>query len=252
MHVSRISVSLGAQAINYPCAQQAHYPYMNIEIVAAKLAGTYACGSKVKPAPGHAQLRSGWASQPCDCDNSYKWANCGHRHAQLHGLARSSEGSVPVGGSSRVETDCSKEGPSADPAWLSTCKTDGGCVRVVLGPSLINASSSLRLTNTTYSSGAATAGYLWCIDHINGIVYAKLDATPTGGVGFFKLYDSATQSSACAFLVHHWIDGDLVRIYSQEGGLECSLDWVQLAQSDGVTNASLLAKRVVPLARMLT
>ena len=48
------------QATNYPCASGGHYPYMNIEIVAVQLVGTYACGSKAKP--DFNVLRSGAAS----------------------------------------------------------------------------------------------------------------------------------------------------------------------------------------------
>ena len=43
------------------------------------------------------------------------------------------------------------------------------------------------------------------------------------------------------FLTHHWIDGDLVRVYKKDG-LNCTLDWVQIPDNvTGVTNATLHA-----------
>ena len=60
---------------NYPCDTAGHYPYMNVEIVAVKLQGTYACGSNA--IPDFNVLRSGWADQPCACDNTIRFSNCG-------------------------------------------------------------------------------------------------------------------------------------------------------------------------------
>lgn len=57
--------------VNYPCDRAGGYPYMNIEIVAVKLQGTYTCGSVGKPDPN--VLRSGWADKPCDCNNAIKY-----------------------------------------------------------------------------------------------------------------------------------------------------------------------------------
>ena len=48
---------------------------------------------------------------------------------------------------------------------------------------------------------------------------------------------------SCRFLLHHWVYGDLVRVYDQQKGLDCTLDWVQVASNvTGVTSATLKVK----------
>ena len=80
----------------------------------------------------------------------------------------------------------------------------------------------------------------WCIDHENLIVYAKIADTPQRSIAFFQVVDDQTHHS-CRFLTHHWIDGDFVRVYKQDG-LNCTLDWVQIPDNvTGVTNATLHA-----------
>jgi hypothetical protein len=59
---------------NYPCASSCGVPYMNIEIVAVKLTGTYSCG---QPAGTPSSLRAGWGGHtPCKCDPSNPNTNC--------------------------------------------------------------------------------------------------------------------------------------------------------------------------------
>lgn len=61
--------------VNYPCAAGAGLPYMNLEIVAVKLTGTYACGD---PNGAPASIRGGWeGSLPCNCNNGVGRLNCG-------------------------------------------------------------------------------------------------------------------------------------------------------------------------------
>lgn len=61
--------------VNYPCDHQAGAKYMNLEIVAVKLTGTYACGA-AGGAPS--AIRAGWmGSKPCNCDESMGTLNCG-------------------------------------------------------------------------------------------------------------------------------------------------------------------------------
>lgn len=68
---------------NYPCLDEVsnlngHGGYMNIEILAAKLVGTYACGD-ANPNNGGLSgvLASGWqASHDCQCDNNQGYLNC--------------------------------------------------------------------------------------------------------------------------------------------------------------------------------
>jgi hypothetical protein len=63
--------------VNYPCTKSKESPgdFMNIEIVAVKLVGTYACGSKSGGTESY--FSSGWHSKPCTCDNKLKISNCG-------------------------------------------------------------------------------------------------------------------------------------------------------------------------------
>jgi len=63
---------------NYPCGKekQVDAKYMNVEVVAVKLKGTYACGTK-HGSPSKDVLRAGWHSKRCDCSNQYDDSNCG-------------------------------------------------------------------------------------------------------------------------------------------------------------------------------
>lgn len=61
-------------AVNYPCAAGIGAPYMNIEIVAVKLIGTYSCGQAQGTADA---LRAGWGGyKPCRCDPTNPNTNC--------------------------------------------------------------------------------------------------------------------------------------------------------------------------------
>lgn len=64
--------------VNYQCdthnTGHAGLDYMGIEILAAKLVGTYACGG---PAGAPPTVKAGWqASKPCECDNKMQYLNC--------------------------------------------------------------------------------------------------------------------------------------------------------------------------------
>lgn len=60
--------------VNYPCAKGIGASWMNMEIVAVKLVGTYACG-QAQGTP--ASLRAGWnGNKPCKCDPSNPNTNC--------------------------------------------------------------------------------------------------------------------------------------------------------------------------------
>lgn len=60
--------------VNYPCAKPIGVPWMNMEIVAVSLTGTYACGS-AQGTPS--SLRAGWhGEKPCKCDPSNPNTNC--------------------------------------------------------------------------------------------------------------------------------------------------------------------------------
>jgi len=59
---------------NYPCASKIGVSWMNMEIVAVKLIGTYACGQPHGTAPA---LRAGWRGhKACNCDPSNPNTNC--------------------------------------------------------------------------------------------------------------------------------------------------------------------------------
>mmetsp|Transcript_19907 Transcript_19907/g.50647 ORF Transcript_19907/g.50647 Transcript_19907/m.50647 type:complete len:203 (+) Transcript_19907:808-1416(+) len=197
---------------------------MNIEIVATKLQGTYACGSQDKPDTN--VMRSGWASAPCDCDNALRFTNCGRQLAQHAGLGFSM---VPA--STSVPVDCTASTATA-PSWFKACASDGGCMRVAISSSM----PALVLTNSSMGSNA-TSGFNWCIDSTNFVVYAKIHGPPSGSVAFFEVNDDVS-SGLCRFLTHHWIDGDLISVYEQNG-LNCTLEWVQIPDTDGVTSGTL-------------
>jgi hypothetical protein len=60
--------------INYPCDSKVGAKFMNLEIVAVKLVGTYPCGTS---AGAPSSIRAGWkASQACKCDNKETYSNC--------------------------------------------------------------------------------------------------------------------------------------------------------------------------------
>ena len=237
---------------NYPCTRNPNpgkYPYMNIEIVAVKLQGTYPCGSLSKPDPN--VLRSGYADKPCDCDNSLSpFSNCGrslldsseHRTwssmaSQMPGRegSRSSPSVLSALAQSRVPADCSNA-KAADPPWFSTCLNDGGCVRVS-----INTTLQPLIQNSTFGPNATvTMGMDWCIDHTNLVVYTKMSDTPSRSAAFFEATFDDTTGRACRFLTHHWISGDIVRVYQHLHDLNCTLDWDQLTSNvTGVTQATL-------------
>ena len=139
--------------VNYPCDAAGGYPYMNIEIVAVKLQGTYACGSPGKP--DFNVLRSGWADQPCDCDHSLEYANCGRNLLR----ANTTDSKPSPRAATSVPPDCTSASPT-DPVWFGGCKADGGCMRVQVASSL----PSLVLSNSTNGT-SSSAGLQWCIDH---------------------------------------------------------------------------------------
>mmetsp|Transcript_5565 Transcript_5565/g.8319 ORF Transcript_5565/g.8319 Transcript_5565/m.8319 type:complete len:214 (+) Transcript_5565:3-644(+) len=61
-------------ATNYPCAKKQGVSWMNMEIVAVKLIGTYACGQAQGTASA---LRAGWnGNKPCKCDPNNPNTNC--------------------------------------------------------------------------------------------------------------------------------------------------------------------------------
>jgi len=67
---------------NYPCESRVG-TYMNIEIVATCLAGTYACG--VAGDGGGNPFKAGWHSKPCNCTNDADVLNCGHHTSDSSG-----------------------------------------------------------------------------------------------------------------------------------------------------------------------
>ena len=61
-------------AVNYPCAAGIGASWMNMEIVAVKLVGTYSCGQAQGTA---AALRAGWnGDKACKCDPNNPNTNC--------------------------------------------------------------------------------------------------------------------------------------------------------------------------------
>ena len=61
-------------AVNYPCAAGIGASWMNMEIVAVKLVGTFACGVFIGNAPS---LRAGWGgTKPCKCNHLELNTNC--------------------------------------------------------------------------------------------------------------------------------------------------------------------------------
>jgi hypothetical protein len=110
--------------VNYPCddsQSNSGLKYMNLEIVAAKLAGTHACGSG-DSWPSQA-FRSGWqASKECYCDSRQQYLNCnGDPDSPGPNPAPLPSCSVPL--SSRQ--DCGFYGITP-----STCESKGCCWQV--------------------------------------------------------------------------------------------------------------------------
>jgi len=63
-----------SDSTNYPCAKSIGAQWMNVEIVAVKLVGTYPCGQAQGTA---AALRAGWdGDKPCKCDPNNPNTNC--------------------------------------------------------------------------------------------------------------------------------------------------------------------------------
>jgi len=249
--------------VNYPCDTAGHYPYMNIEIVAVKLQGTYACGSNVKP--DFNVLRSGWADQPCACDNTIRFSNCGRALLQLE-----KEGAVfPHSNGSQcnnelLQVDCSRQpgerAPSLaeplkvadatdcsmnhthaiDPPWFASCNKTA-CLRIWVES---NSPNAINIGNST-DEEFTTLGFRWCIDHTNAVVYAMMEepsqpSSPPFYKAYFELDDAVHRGHGCRFLASHWTSGNLVHIYQQDR-LNCSIAYVpsQLPGLDGVTNATL-------------
>ena len=97
---------------------------------------------------------------------------------------------------------------------------------------------SLVILGNSSDGTTPTSGFDWCVDRTNFLVYTKLTGPPSGSVAFFELIDDASAHS-CSFLLHHWIDGDLIRIYDP-GNLTCTLDWTQLPDSiDNITRGTI-------------
>ena len=72
--VDSIQFTAHVDHTNYPCDSAVGAPYMNIEIVATALTGTYSCGQKTGTPKS---LRQGWGGTlPCNCDNSLPQTNC--------------------------------------------------------------------------------------------------------------------------------------------------------------------------------
>ena len=215
--------------VNYPCDRIGGYPFMNIEIVAVKLQGTYSCGAD--KAPDDNTLRSGWANQKCKCDNSLEFANCGRSL-----LSAAQRGSSLQALQSTVQAHCSLSTPK-DPHWFAECNRDGGCMRIAVASSM----HALVLSNASYGT-SVTNGFMWCIDRANSIIYTKLVGHPSRSAAFFSVTDAAS-SDSCKFLALRRLDGDHIRVYtdgpssSSASGLTCSLEWN--GTSDPVANVSL-------------
>jgi len=67
---------------NWPCAQRDNLAYMGLEIVGAKLVGTYACANTRGQTPS---IKAGWqASRSCYCNNALRYLNCHGVPAQMN------------------------------------------------------------------------------------------------------------------------------------------------------------------------
>lgn len=238
--------------VNYPCDRASGAPYMNVEIVAVKLQGTYSCGVSGKP--DKSVLRSGWASEACDCDNNLENTNCGQLHEQWRlGWSQHTEPSQDKQRRSETDmmvTDCSGNQTGArDPEWFTSCNTTGGCLRVTLASSR----PSLTIVNSTRGE-ESTNGFLWCIDHTNAVVYLRMLSTvqpkaPPYFAAYFAIEDAAVPGNSCRFLAAYWTSGTIARVYEHlvpgvsgvSGQLNCTVAYTptQLPGPDGVTNVEL-------------
>ena len=138
----------------------------------------------------------------------------------------------------QASPDCSNPPPGKDPAWLSTCPTDGGCLRVAVRSTTRPA---LVVDNSTHN---VSHGFHWCIDYTNSIVYAKINGSqpqdPPYSAAYFMVNDDKQPGAVCQFFVTHWAGGDIINIY-QQLQMNCTAAYIpwQLPGKDGVTNASV-------------
>jgi hypothetical protein len=215
---------------------------MNIEIVATKLQGTYSCG--MNPPPDSNILRSGWATDTCSCNNGLRQSNCGRLLEQIPTSVKPADAlSSPVFDASIHAADCSTNHSRAvDPTWFATCQESSACIRITVTSSLPN---TFNIGNST-DGELRSLGFLWCIDHTNAVLYVKMQAAaqpqqPPFYSTYFELDDDAHPGHACRFLATHWVSGNVVRVYQQDPGRNCTSSYSpsQLPGPDGVTNATL-------------
>lgn len=103
---------------------------------------------------------------------------------------------------------------------------------------------NLNIGNST-NGEQATLGFIWCIDHTNSVVYARLNATrqpdaPPYLAAYFEIDDDRHFGHSCRFLTTHWASGDSAQVYQAEQ-LNCTRDYTptQLPGLDGVTNVTI-------------
>lgn len=69
-----IQFIMHGDSVNYPCADETGLKWLNMEIVAVGMVGTYACGQKTGTSP---LLRAGWnGDKVCKCDQTNPNTNC--------------------------------------------------------------------------------------------------------------------------------------------------------------------------------
>ena len=212
-----------------------------------KLVGTYACGVSGKP--DMRVLRSGWATDRCNCDNQLGISNCGTLHSTSVRLP-SAKRAEPLAFEQPVPTDCSMNHTRArDPPWFATCpEAVGGCVRVTVTSINSSTFSQLNIGNST-DIAQTTRGFIWCIDHTNAVVYARMNASqqpnaPPYFAAYFEIDDTARYGHSCRFLTTHWTSGNIAQVY-EPGLLNCTVAYTpsQLPGPDGVTNVTLRVQR---------
>ena len=149
-------------------------------------------------------------------------------------------------------TDCSTNHTHArDPSWFASCNdTATSCLRATITSTNASTLASLNVGNST-DINRTTIGFIWCIDHTNAVVYAKMNATkqadkPPYLAAYFEVDDNTRPGRSCRFVMTHWETGDIVHVY-QPGLLNCTAEYTpsQLPGPDGVTNATVH----VPLQR---
>jgi len=126
--------------------------------------------------------------------------------------------------------DCS--GALADPAFFSTCATDGGCFRLATPENSTQAGNKFSVGNYY------AADLKYCIDHINGTVYAKTSASD--GTGYFELDQLGPMTNQCRVS----IDATGAKLLSASG-LTCGV--TSSAAVMGITNFTLTATVTVPV-----